>query len=48
MNGNDKTPQDIWNDLAYLDNNLVFFALERKGITYLTEKAIKGVISEMH
>ena len=44
----DKTPQDIWNDLAYLDNNLVFFALERKGITYLTEKAIKGAISEMN
>ena len=43
-----KTPQDIWNDLAYIDNNLVLFALMRKGITSLTEEAMKGVISEMN
>lgn len=42
----DKTPQDIRNDLAYIDNNLMLFAVERKGMTSLIEKAMKGVISK--
>lgn len=44
----DKTPQVIWNDLAYLDNNLLLFALERKGMTYLMEKVMKGIVSDMN
>ena len=44
----DKTPQDIRNDLAYLDNNLLRFALERKGMSSLRDEAIKGVISEVN
>lgn len=43
-----KTQQEIWHDLAYIDDNLVFFALMRKGMASLTEEVMKGIIYEMN
>ena len=44
----DKSTYDIRSDLAYIDNNIALFALERKSITNLLEMAMKGAVYDMN
>ena len=39
-----KTSQELWNDLAYLDNNLLRFMLEHEGLSSLLKEVAKGSI----